>query len=107
MDPHLLAFATIEPDLQVTELGQWRDFRSKEREKGKGKMIVLMVSGAVSIPAALFSGQHCPGLLCGHVPPAFKEKSKNQTRDQYIHCSLDCVMAQRDNDKMYVLEIRK
>lgn len=66
-----------------------------------------MVSGAVSVPAALFSGQHCPGLLSAYVSPAFKEKSKNQTRDQYLHCSLDCVMAQRDSDKMCVLEIRK
>lgn len=89
------------------KLGCWRDFGSKERDRGKGKMCVLMVSGSVSILASQLSGQHCPGLVSAHLSSAFKEKSKNQTRNQYIHCSLDCVVAQRDSDKKRVLEIRK
>lgn len=37
MDSHLLAFATTEPDPQVTELGCRRDFGSKEGDRGRVK----------------------------------------------------------------------
>lgn len=105
MDPHHSAFAPVWPDPQVTELGWWRDFGSKKGDKGKMCLVMMRVRGSVSSCCLVL--RHWPALLSAHVSPAFKEKSKNQTRDQYIQCRLDCVMAQRDGDKKCVLEIRK